>query len=175
MLLLLKKRMNVFFQFRREMIESRIVERSIQFFSQNNASFMFSQYQSYMFLKHTTYLRGNGLVPIDAACWMSWGEGRLLLMTSFHCLLSFIFVTFSIHWPLSRAASIVSRCCSCFVCSGLTYEIYIVCYHVIAAPYVKNIIMSLPSYTLYDDTGHPMHYDISLFHNVFLKFKICSK
>ncbi len=33
-------------------------------------------------------------------------------------------LTFLIYWPLSLAASCVYWCWSCFVCSGLTYEVY---------------------------------------------------
>ncbi len=49
---------------------------------------------------------------------------RFLLKTYFHCLLSFTFVTLLIYWPLSPADFSVFWCQSCFVCSGLTYEIY---------------------------------------------------
>ncbi len=84
---------------------------------------------------------------------------RFLLKTSFHCLLSVSFATFFIHRPLSPAASIVSRCRSCFVCSGLPYEIYsgggpsmyvycMVYYRVIAVPYVRTVVMSLYTVTL---------------------------
>ncbi len=46
-----------------------------------------------------------------------------LLKTFFHCLFSFIFVTFSlIHWPLGPAPSSVSWWRSCFDCSGRVYE-----------------------------------------------------
>ncbi len=79
---------------------------------------------------------------------------RFLLETSFHCSLAFTFVTFLIHCPLHPAASSVSWCRYCFVCSGLTYEIYsgggpstfvycVICYCVIAAPYVRSVVMSL--------------------------------
>ncbi len=62
----------------------------------------------------------------------------------FPFLLSFTCVTFFIHWPFSPAASSINLCWPCFVCSGLTYEIYsgggpytyiycVVCYCVIAA------------------------------------------
>ncbi len=64
-----------------------------------------------------------GLVPMDASCWVNWGDGIFLLKTSFHYLLSFTFVTFLIHWPLPSVASCVSWCWFCFVCSGLTYQI----------------------------------------------------
>ncbi len=43
-----------------------------------------------------------------------------LLKTSFHCLLSFTFVTFLIHCTLSPAGSCISCRQSCFVCSRLT-------------------------------------------------------
>ncbi len=95
---------------------------------------------------------------MDAACWMSWGEGIETLYStgspwrppSIHCLLSFIFVTFFILLPLSPTASSVSWYWSCFVCSGLAYEIYsgggpskyvncVVCYRVIVAPYVRSV------------------------------------
>ncbi len=72
---------------------------------------------------------------------------RFLLKTSFYCLLSCTFVTLLIHWPLSRAAPSVSWCRSCFV----YYEIYsrggpsmyiycVVCYRVIAAPYIRVLL-----------------------------------
>ncbi len=51
-------------------------------------------------------------------------HNRFLMKTSFHYLFSFTFVTFWIHWSLFSAASSVSWCWSCFVCSGLKYEIY---------------------------------------------------
>ncbi len=84
---------------------------------------------------------------------------RFLLKTSFQSLFSFTFVTFFIHLSLSPAASSVSWCHSCFVCSGLTYEIYsgggpstyiycMVCYQVIAAPYVRSAVMSLHTVAL---------------------------
>ncbi len=55
---------------------------------------------------------------------------------------------------MSPAASSVSWCQSCFVCSGFTYKIYsgggssayiycMVCYHVIAAPCVRSVVVSL--------------------------------
>ncbi len=48
---------------------------------------------------------GIELVPTDASCWVSWGEGikslfstvRYPLKTSFHCLISFTYVTFLFH------------------------------------------------------------------------------
>ncbi len=51
-------------------------------------------------------------------------HNRLLLKTSFHCLLSFTFVIhlinwLLIHWSLSPTASSVSWCWSCFVISDL--------------------------------------------------------
>ncbi len=111
-------------------------------------------------------LRGIGLVPMDAAHWVRWGEGiEALYSTNSSCiplnilLRSFIFVTFLIQWPLSPVASSVSWCRSCFVYSGLTYGIYsrggsstyvycMVCYHVMAAPYVINIAVSFHTVTL---------------------------
>ncbi len=79
--------------------------------------------------------------------------------TSFHCLLSFTCVTFLIHWPLSPVMASVSWCRSCFVCSGLAYEIYsrggcstyiycVVCYRMIAVPYVRSVVISLNTVTL---------------------------
>ncbi len=100
---------------------------------------------------------------------------RFLQKTSFHCLLSATFVTFLIHWPLSPVASSVSRCRSCFVCSGLTitytvevvplhsyiarFVIYsggspstniycMVYYRVIAASYIRSVVVSLHTVTL---------------------------
>ncbi len=90
-----------------------------------------------LFYKRSTwwkYLRGIGLVTIDATCWVSWGEGIEIPYStgsswrpSMHCLLSFTFVTFFILWSLSPAASSVSWYRSCLVCSGLAYEIYSGC------------------------------------------------
>ncbi len=81
---------------------------------------------------------------------------RFLLKTSFHCLLSFTFVTFLIHWSLSPAASIISWCRSYFVSSGLTYEIYIGCgpfmyiYYMVSyhGPYVRSVVVSLHTIAL---------------------------
>ncbi len=72
-----------------------------------------------------------GLVPMDAAYWVNWGEGIKTPFSSgpswrtpsMHCLRSFIFDTFFSLWPLSRAASSVSWYWSCLVCSGLAYQI----------------------------------------------------
>ncbi len=78
--------------------------------------------------------------------------------------------TFPFLWPLSPAASSVSWYQSCFVCSGLAYEIYsgggpatyvycVVCYCVIAAPYVRSVgHVFTYLYTLDDDSEHPMDY-----------------
>ncbi len=122
-----------------------------------------------LFEKRSTqwkHLRGIGLVPMDATCWVGWGEGinipystgsswRSLSIAYFHSLL----LQFVIHWPLSPANYIVSWCWSCFVCSELRYEMYsgvgpsmyiycVFCYHVIAAPYVRSVVMSLHTITL---------------------------
>ncbi len=133
-----------------------------------------------------THLRGIGLVPMDVDCWVSWGEGIETPFStgsswrppSIHCLLSFTFVTFLIIWPLSPTAS-VSWYWSCFVCSGLAYEIYsgdgpsryvycVVCYRVIAAPYVRSVgHVFTYLYTLDDDSEHPMDYETSLLPTVF--------
>ncbi len=87
------------------------------------------------------------LVPIDAICCVSWGEG-IQNPLSKCCLLLFILVTFLIYMTLSSAGSGVYWCWSCFLCSGLTYEIYrsgpsmyvycMVCYRVIVAPLVDD-------------------------------------
>ncbi len=71
---------------------------------------------------------------------------RLLLYTSFHCLLSFTFVTFFIYWCLSSAASSVSWCWTCFVCSTLTYEIYTMevvtlCIYILRESSSRNAVM----------------------------------
>ncbi len=80
---------------------------------------------------------------------------RFLLKTSW--LVSFTFVTFLIHWTLSPAASSVSWCRSCFVCSWLeiygggspsTYIYCMVCYRVIAAVYVISVVIFLHTITL---------------------------
>ncbi len=108
------------------------------------------------------------------ACWVSWDEGRIetpystgaskrpLTIVYFHslllpllffglCLLLVLVSPDGIYYP---------------VCSGLTYEIYsgddpsmyiywMVCYHVIAVPYLKSVVVSLhTSYTL-DDNSEP--------------------
>ncbi len=65
-----------------------------------------------LFYKRSTWwkqLRGIGLVPMDATCWVSCGENIKTPYSidssrrppSMHCLLSFTFVTFFILWPLS--------------------------------------------------------------------------
>ncbi len=130
------------------------------FCSSNNVYMLF--YKRSVCQKH---LRGIGLVPMDATCWVSWGEGIKLHIQHvppedlFRCLHSSIFVTFFNRWPLSPAASRVSWCWSCFVCSGLTYKIWseggaymyiycVVCHHVIAAPYVRRVGVSLHTVTL---------------------------
>ncbi len=72
-----------------------------------------------------------GLVPMDAACWLSWGEGiktpyptsstwKYLSIVNFHSfLLLFWFII------LQYAADhCVYWYQSCFICIGLTYEIY---------------------------------------------------
>ncbi len=91
-----------------------------------------------LFYKRSTWWnieRGFGLVPMDAACWMNWGEGIKLNTLQVHpkdllpciCLPSFTFISFLIYWHLSPAVYPVSWCRSCFVCSRLIYEIYSGC------------------------------------------------
>ncbi len=73
-----------------------------------------------MFYKRRTrwkHLSAIGLVPKDVACWMSWGEYTKTSNStgsfwrpSFYCLLSFTFITFLFHWPMSPANSNVSWC-----------------------------------------------------------------
>ncbi len=106
--------------------------------------------------------------------WVEKKASKLLLKTSFHCLLSFTFVTFLIHWPLSPAAFGVSWCWSCCFCTGLIHEIYsgvdpsayvycLVCYRMIVAPYVRSVVMSLHVVkTLDDELEHPMKCELSL-------------
>ncbi len=112
-------------------------------------------------------LKGEGLkrrlnddvhIPVPSTCIPSWGEGIETPYStgsswrppSMHCLLSFIFFTFFILWPLSPAASSVSWYWSSLVCSGLAYEMYsgvgpstyvycVVCYCVIVALYVRSV------------------------------------
>ncbi len=79
----------------------------------------------------------------------------------------------SMHCLLSPAASNVSWYWPCFVCSGLAYEIYsgggpftyvywVVCYHVIAAPYVRSVgHVFTYYYTLVDDSECQMNYETS--------------
>ncbi len=98
---------------------------------------------------------------LDAACWVSWEgiETPYWKGPSWRPISIAYFHDFFIHWPLSPISSSVSWCWSCFVCSGLTYEIYseggpstyvycVVCYRVIAAPYVRSVVMSLHTVTL---------------------------
>ncbi len=134
------------------------------------------------------HLRGIGLFLMDAAYWVSWGEDieicSSLRPPSVHCFLSFTFATFLILWHLFPAASSVSRYWSCRVCSGLAYEIYsgggpsmyvycVVCYHVIASPYVKSVgHVSAYLYSLDDNLEFPMDYETSLLPNVFLYNKV---
>ncbi len=143
-----------------------------------------------LFYKRSTWwkhLRGIGLVPMDASCWVSWGEGIEIPYStgsswrspSMQGLLSFIIVTFLILWPLSPAASSVSWYWSCLVYSGLAYEIYsgggpsmyiycVVCYRVIVAPYVKSVgHVFAYLYTLDDNLECPMDYETSLLLKVF--------
>ncbi len=85
---------------------------------------------------------------------------RVFLNTYFHFLLWFTFVTVLfidlclLLLFVSPAARCVSWYWSCFTCSGFTYEIYsggapstyiycMVCYRVIAAPYVRSVVVSL--------------------------------
>ncbi len=67
----------------------------------------------------------------------------------------------------------------CYVCSGIAYEIYsgggpstyiycMVCFRVIATPYVRSIgHVFAYLYTLDDDSEHQMDYETSLLPNVF--------
>ncbi len=83
-------------------------------------------------------------------------------------LLPFLFI------GLSPAASSVSWYRSCFVCSGLAYEIYsgggpsmyiywVVCNHVIAAAYVRSVgCVVVYLYTLDDNSECPMNHETSL-------------
>ncbi len=67
------------------------------FYNSNTVYMLF--YKRSIWWKH---LRGIGLVPMDAACWVSSGEGIKTPYSigsswrppSMHCLLSFTFVTF---------------------------------------------------------------------------------
>ncbi len=67
------------------------------------------------------------------------------------CLLSFTFVTWLVHWPVSCCFYSVPWCWPCFTYSRITYKIYsgggpsmylycVVCYCVIAAPYVRSVV-----------------------------------
>ncbi len=80
---------------------------------------------------------------------------RFVLKTSFHCLLSFTFVTF--YCPLSLLFQIFPDVNPALSVLDL-HEIYsgvvplhvycVVCYRVIAAPYVRSVIMFLHTVTL---------------------------
>ncbi len=142
-----------------------------------------------LFYKRSTWwkqLRGIGLVLMDAACWVSWGEGIETPYStgssrrshSMHCLLSFTFVSFLILWPLSPAASRVSWNRSCLVCSGLAYEIYnrggpsmyvycVICYRAILIPYVRSVGHVFAYIYTLDDSESPIHYATSLLPKIF--------
>ncbi len=143
-----------------------------------------------LFCKRCTrwkHLRGIGLVPMDAACWVSWGKGietpystgSSLRPLSMHCLLSFIFITFLIL-GLCVLLLLVSRYRSCLVCSGLAYEIYsgggpsmyiycVVSYCVTVAPYVRSVgHVFAYLYTFNDDSERTMDYETSLLPKFFL-------
>ncbi len=94
-----------------------------------------------------------------------------LSIAYYHLLL----LLFLIHLRLSLTSSYVYWCWSCFVYSGLTYEIYsgaspstyiysVVCYCVI---YKKCWLYLVHLYTLVDDTEHPWP-ELSLVLSVFL-------
>ncbi len=88
----------------------------------------------------------------------------------------------------SLFSSSVSCYRSCFVCSGLSYEIYsgggpstyvycVVCYRMIVAPYVRSVgHVFAYLYTLYDDSECPMDYETSLLPKAFptTKSNTCS-
>ncbi len=141
-------------------------------------------------------LKGEGLkrrlnddvhIPVPSTCIPSWGEGIETPYStgsswrppSMHCLLSFIFFTFFILWPLSPAASSVSWYWSSLVCSGLAYEMYsgvgpstyvycVVCYCVIVALYVRSVgHVFAYLYTLDDNSECPVDYETSLLSKVF--------
>ncbi len=137
-----------------------------------------------LFYKRSTWwkhLSGIVLVPMDAACWVSWGEGMETPYStgsswrppSTHCLLSFIFVIFLILCPLSPAASSFSWYWCYLVCSGLAYEIYsggdssmyvcyVICYRVIVTSYVRSVgHVFAYLYTLDDDSECPLNYENS--------------
>ncbi len=123
----------------------KITKIELHNFCNSNTAYMLF-YKRSAWWKH---LRGIGLVPMDA----TW----FLLKIFFHWVLSFTFVTFLIHWPLSPVAFSVSWCWSSFVCSGLmkysgggpsTYIYCIVCYRVIATPCVRSVVVSLHTITL---------------------------
>ncbi len=143
-----------------------------------------------LFYKRSTcwkHLRGIELVPMDAVCWVRWGEGiktiinRFFLKTSFHASFSFIYLCYIfLFFGLCLLLLLVPFDIeSCFVCLGLAYEIYsgggpsmyiycVVCHRVIAAPYVRNVVHVFAYlYTLDDDSEHPMDSETSLLPNVF--------
>ncbi len=124
---------------------------------------------------------------MDAACWVSWGEGietpysKVPPENLLPLLFSFTFVIFFIHWPLSPASSSVFWYWFCFVCSGLTYEIYsgggssmyvycMVCYCVIAAPYVRSVVVTIHTVTLLITIQNALWTKSSLYS---LKFFLC--
>ncbi len=156
----------------------KITKIYFNYFCNSNTVYMLF-YKRSSWRKH---LRSIGLVPMDITCWVSWGEsietpystGSSSRPPSMHCLLSFTFATFFNLWSLSPAASSVSSYRSCFVCSGLAYEIYsgdgpstyvycAVYYHVIAAQYVRSVgHVFAYLYILDDDSERPMDYETSL-------------
>ncbi len=127
-------------------------------------------------------LRGIGLVPMDAACWVSWGEGITFLSSIGspkipHSNIDSLLLPF---WFIACSWLLCLWCCrSGFVCSGLTYGIYkggspsmyvycVVCYSGIAASCVKSVDLlslctplhscwwiRLPQVSLVDDSECP--------------------
>ncbi len=100
---------------------------------------------------HRTYSYLGEYIKTPYSIRFAWRP--LSMLTLIH------FFTFLIHRPLSFAASCVSWCYCCFVCYGFTYELYsgggppttyIYCmtyYWVIAAPYVRSVVVSLHTVT----------------------------
>ncbi len=78
--------------------------------------------------------------------------------------------------PLRRLSVCLHQDCQCYmnhlcyiyICRGgpSTYVYCVICYHVIAAPYVRNVVVSLHTD---DDLEHPMDYELSLLPKVFSK------
>ncbi len=123
-----------------------------------------------LFYKRRTWwkhLRCIGLDPMDATtCWQSWGEGittlystgsswRPLSIAYFHSVvlpfwfISLYLVLFLVSPDDHPVLFVLDLHMKYTVEVVLYIEYCVVCYHVIAAPYVTSVVMSLHTVTLW--------------------------